>query len=157
MPDFSQLLHPPVESTLPPPVLPEELYPGIISSHPEFGENTNKNPYARLQVSITGWPEGVPESDRYQTDPETGVVAPIDPTRRKMSKDFFLTDAAYYRLDNFLKSMGKDVPVVNGAKDYETPLNNLLGERVLIEVRQIISNRTNEAINVSGDIYPYRP
>ncbi len=155
MPEFDELLQPPVESTLAPALLPEELYPGVISAHPESGRNTNKKPYARLQVTLTGWPDAVPEEARFQTEPETGTQVPIDPTKRRLRKDFFLTDEAYYHLRDFLTSMDLAPQVVNGKLDMLTPINKLLGRKVWIEVRQFVP-RDGTPMNVAGDIYPYR-
>jgi hypothetical protein len=108
----------------------------------------------RLPVGLLGWPASVHENERNQDDGEGGKI-PIDLSRKQLRKDFFLTPAAYFRLENFLVSMGFDIETdVDGNKDYETPVSQLLGKKVNVEVQRIL-NRQNEFINVVGELLPY--
>jgi len=151
--DPSSLLRPSARSTLPPPVITADLYPGVIKSY-ELAQSGNGNPLLRLPVGLLGWPDSVNENERYQDDGEGGKI-PIDLSRKQLRKDFFLTPAAYFRLENFLVSMGFDIQTdADGNKDYETPVSQLIGKKVNVEVQRILS-RQNEFINVVGELLPY--
>lgn len=151
--DPSSLLRPSAKSTLPPPVIPADIYPGVIKTY-EIAASTNGNPILRMPVGLIDWPDSINESDRYQDDGEGGKI-PIDLSRKQLRKDFFLTPAAYFRLENFLVAMGFDIETdADGNKDYETPVSQLLGKKVNVEVQRIL-NRQNEFINVVGELLPY--
>lgn len=153
MTDLSSLLRPTAVSTLPPPVIPADIYPGLIKTY-ELANSQNGNPMLRLQVAIMDWPPSVAKKDRVQTGPN-GEEIPVDLSKKQMRKDFFLTAAAYYRLEQFLEGMGFDIAVDEaGNKDYETPVSQLIGAPVMVEVQRILSNRTQEFINVCGDLLP---
>src|SRR5215471_11386625 len=138
MTDMSSLLRPPAAQTLPPPVIPANVYPGIIKTY-ELAQSNNGNPMLRLQVALLDWAEDVPQSERFQQGPN-GEQIPIDVSRKQLRKDFFLTQAAYYRLENFLSAMGYEVQVdAAGNKDYETPVTQLVGCKVGVEVQRIMS------------------
>lgn len=151
--DMSSLLRPPATSTLPPPVIPSDVYPGLIKTY-ELASSQNGNPMLRLQVALMDWPPSINKKDRVQLGPN-GEEIPIDLSKKQMRKDFFLTPNAYYRLEQFLEGMGFDVGMDGaGNKDYETPVSQLIGMQVDVEVQRILSNRTNEFINVCGELLP---
>jgi len=153
MTDMSSLLRPSAKLTLPPPVIPADIYPGLIKTY-EAAQSANGNPMLRIQLALTGWPDTVSPSDRVQIAPD-GEEIPIDLSRKQMRKDFFLTDAAYYRYENFLKAMGFEITTdAAGNKDYETPTTRLMGLAVRVEVQRILSRTTNEFINVVGELIP---
>jgi hypothetical protein len=155
MPDPTSLLRPSARSTLPPPVIPPDLYPGVIKSY-EIASSSNGNPLLRLPVGLLDWPETIGNEERFQEGPE-GEKIPIDLSRKSLRKDFFLTPAAYFRLENFLTAMGFDVQTdAAGNKDYETPVSQLIGQKVGVEVQRILSQRTNEFMNVVGELIPYK-
>jgi len=151
--DPTSLLRPSARSTLPPPCIPADLYPGVIKTY-EIAQSSNGNPLLRLPVGLIGWPPTVSAEDRVQDDGQGGSV-PIDLERKQLRKDFFLTPAAYFRLENFLTAMGFDIETdAEGNKDYETPVSQLLGRKVNVEVQRILS-RQGEFINVVGDLLPF--
>jgi hypothetical protein len=151
--DPSSLLRPSAKSTLPPPTIPANLYPGVIKSY-ELAQSNNGNPLLRLPVGLLDWPDSVNEGDRVQDDGQGGSI-PIDLSRKQLRKDFFLTPAAYFRLENFLTSMGFEIETdSDGNKDYETPVSQLIGKKVNVEVQRIL-NRQNEFINVVGELLPF--
>ena len=153
MTDVSSLLRPSAKSTLPPPVIPADVYPGIIKSY-EITSSSNGNPILRLPVGLTDWPDSIGMDERVQTA-EDGSTIPIDLSRKQLRKDFFLTPAAYFRLENFLVSLGFEVATdAEGNKDFETPVTQLIGQKVNVEVQRILSQRTNEFINVVGELLP---
>lgn len=151
--DMSSLLRPPAITTLPPPTIPADVYPGLIKTY-ELASSQNGNPMLRLQVALLDWPPSVNKKDRIQTGPN-GEEIPIDLSRKQMRKDFFLTPTAYYRLEAFLEAMGFEITTdAAGNKDYETPVSGLIGCKVGVEVQRILSNRTQEFINVCGELLP---
>ena len=151
--DPTSLLRPSAKTTLPPPCIPADLYPGVIKSY-EIAQSSNGNPLLRLPVGLLDWPDSIAEADRVQKT-EDGDSIPIDLGRKQMRKDFFLTPAAYFRLENFLIAMGFDIETdAEGNKDYETPVSQLIGKKVNVEVQRIL-NRQNEFINVVGELLPY--
>jgi hypothetical protein len=155
MTDISSLLRPSAKNTLPPPVIPADIYPGVIKSY-EINQSTNGNPLLRLPVGLLDWPATVPEEDRFQKGPD-GELIPIDLSRKQLRKDFFLTPAAYFRFENFLVSMGFEIQIdAAGNKDYETPVSQLIGQKVGVEVQRILSQRTNEFMNVVGELVPFK-
>jgi hypothetical protein len=151
--DPSSLLRPSAKATLPPPVIPPELYPGVIKSY-ELGQSSNGNPLLRLPVGLLDWPDAVGPADRVQDDGAGGSI-PIDLSRKQMRKDFFLTNAAYFRLENFLTAMGFDIETdAEGNKDYETPVSQLIGRKVYVEVQKILNRQQTEFMNVVGELLP---
>jgi hypothetical protein len=146
-------LRPSARETLPPPVIPADIYPGVIKSY-EITMSTNQNPILRLPVGLLDWPETVNKEYRYQTTPD-GEKIPIDLSKKPLRKDFFLTPAAYFRLENFLVAMGFDINTDSaGNKDYETPVSQLIGQKVGVEVQRILARNSNEFINVVGELVP---
>jgi len=124
-----------------------EHYPGKIQSY-EYGDsNANKTPYVRYQLSLTDWPDGVPEEKRYFKDRE-GNLVPINLQRVRLRRDFFLTDEALWRLDEFLRSCD----VEPDGKDYAEVCPQVIGCDVVIEVQQYLNQNTNEIGNQVGRV-----
>lgn len=147
-------LRPSARDTLPPPVIPADMYPGVIKSY-EITSSTNNNPILRLPVGLLDWPDTIELDKRFQIGPE-GEQIPIDLSRKQLRKDFFLTPAAYFRLENFLTAMGFEIATdSNGNKDYETPVSQLIGQKVGVEVQRILGRNSGEFINVVGELVPY--
>lgn len=140
MVDFSQLLKRPAGTHKRPPALPAGNYPAIISNYETGDRNKNRTPYVQFNVKLTDWPDTVPEDERTAPG-EDGAVAPIDLSKRSYRKQFYLTDDAIWRLDDFLVSMGMPN---DGSVTYQDFLPPLPGTPVLAE---IIQNMTD-----GGDI-----
>jgi|SRR5215472_5288550 len=148
-------LRPSARDTLPPPVIPADIYPGVIKSY-EITTSTNQNPILRLPVGLLDWPDTINADNRFQIGPE-GEQIPIDLSKKQLRKDFFLTPAAYFRLENFLVAMGFEIQTdSNGNKDYETPVSQLIGQKVGVEVQRILARNSSEFINVVGELVPYQ-
>lgn len=148
-------LRPSARDTLPPPVIPADIYPGVIKSY-EITTSTNMNPILRLPVGLLDWPDTIGQDHRFQIGPE-GEQIPIDLSRKQLRKDFFLTPAAYFRLENFLVAMGFEISTDSaGNKDYETPVSQLIGQKVGVEVQRILARNSSEFINVVGELVPYQ-
>lgn len=161
MTDLASYLRPSASNTLPPPILPATRYPGIIKGSGFAAVGANETPALRIQLAIDtrdpvtkGWPSDVEEKDKFQHGPN-GEQVPIDLEAPRFRKDFFLTPAAYFRLENFLVAMGFTIETDNeGNKNYEDAVNDLNGRTVDIEIQRIRSARTGELMNVVNDIYP---
>lgn len=140
MPDFSQLLKKPAGEHKKPPALPAGQYTGIIKSYEIGDQNKNHTPYVRFQVGLTGWPDSVDESER-STD---GTA--IDLSKKQLRKDFFFTDDALWRLDDFIKSCGVDA----SGRAYEEVLPEIIGLPVVVEVQQYMNQTNSEIGNQVG-------
>ena len=142
MVDFSAMLKKPAGLAKKPPALAPGDYPGIIKSFETGDANKNKTPYVRFHLGLMGWPESV-ASDEQQQD---GV--PIDLAKRPLRRDFFMTDDALWRLDEFIKSCG----VAASGKSYEEVLPMLVGQQVTVEVQQYMNQSTSDIGNQVGKL-----
>lgn len=153
MPDFSSLYNRPAGQTPKPPVLPIEVYPGIITKY-EMLEQTFGQPIPGLRVHlrIIGWPEAVPESSRSQRSPD-GRQIDIDLSKLPFRKDFQtpedFNDRAWFFFDEFLRSVGLNPESSN----YSDLLPQLVGQRVRVQVQQYMNQRTNEMLNQVGAVF----
>lgn len=140
-PNFSALLRKPAGEAKKPPALPAADYPAVLSSFELGDNNKNKTPYVRFMVKLTGWAESLDESDRDSD---------IDLVKRQMRKDFYLTDDALWRLDEFMKSIGIEA---NG-RTYEELFPEMMGMEVIAEVRQYMNQQTSEIGNQLEKLLP---
>lgn len=141
MPDFSQLLRKPAGEAKKPQALPAGDYPGRIKGH-EYGDsNKNKTPYVRFNLMLTGWADTVDDSERTDAEGKT-----LDISKRSLRRDFFLTDDALWRLDEFLASLGIDLT----GRSYEESIPEADGQEVLVEVQQYMNQQNNEIGNQVG-------
>lgn len=147
MVDFSQLLKKPAGQAVKPPVLPPADYPGIVKRHEVGDNNKNKTPYVRFFMGITDWPDSVAAEDRQYATAEGSK--PIDLAKREQRRDFFLTDDALWRLDEFLRSCG----IEPAGRPYEEVLPEVHGKLVLIEVQQgMRQDGSNDLFNQVGKV-----
>lgn len=134
MPDFSQLLRRPAGGHKKPPVLPPGDYEGVIVSHLMDESGQKKTPYLRIMIRPSGWPANVPDSwEVFNTTTgqmETVTKEMVDLTKKQLRKDFYLTEDAFWRLDEFLAAEG----VLAEGKTYEECFPELVGKPVLMEV-----------------------
>lgn len=122
MPDFSALLRRPAGQGKLPILLPAADYPGIVGGF-EFGESSKqKTPFVRFKVNLTDWP---------QEDVDEEAKAGIELGKRPQRVDFYLTEDAEYRLDNFLTSCGVDME----GRTYEETIPEAVGKEVVISIR----------------------
>lgn len=136
MPDFASLLNKPAGEAKKPPVLDAGDYPGVIKSYEPGESSQKKTPFIRFQVGLTGWPEGADPQTR-----EDGT--PIDLSTKTLRRDFFLTEDALWRLDEFLRSIGVEV----SGRTYADALPETVGAGVLVEVRQGMNQQSNDLFN----------
>lgn len=139
MADFSQFLRKPAGEAKKPQALPIGDYPGVVKSF-EFGDqNKNRTPYVRFHLGILDFAATVTEEEK---------AACGDLSKRQFRRDFYLTDDALWRLDEFLKSCG--VPLSGRA--YEEAIPEAAGAQVTVEVQQYVSDK-NEVGNQVGKLF----
>ena len=63
--DPTSLLRPSAKSTLPPPCIPPDLYPGVIKSY-ELTQSSGGNPLLRLPVGLLDWPSTISQNERVK-------------------------------------------------------------------------------------------
>lgn len=145
MPDFTAWLSKPAGKAVRPPALPVDKYPGRIQGYEYGDQNTNKTPYVRYQISLMGWPEDVPEEKKSYKDRE-GNIVPINLQRIRLRKDFYLTEDAFWRLDDFLRSCNISLD----GTTYQEVCPKAVSANVTVEVQQYLNNNTNELGNQVG-------
>lgn|SRR5215510_1842712 len=146
MVDFSQLLKKPAGEAKRPPTLPVGDYPAVIKGYEVGDSNRNKTPYFRFPIVLQDWPKD--SSDEWTVVDHEGNAslankADVDLSKRSMRMDFYVTDDALWRFDDFVRSCG-----INPAgRPYEEILPELVGQPVLAEVQQYLNQQTNETGN----------
>ena len=130
MANFGELLSRVSGEAKKPPVLPEGTYPGVIKSYEPGESGLKKTPYVRFHVQLTGWAD------------DAEPLSEVDPTKRAMRRDFFITDEALWRFDDFLRSCN-----VGLGRSYDEVLPDLIGMAVLAKVKQGMNTKTNELFN----------
>lgn len=145
--DMKSLLQKPAGSAPKPQALPVGNYGGKITRYEYDNKNKNQTPYVRYSVIFHTWPDNVSEDEKVMVDGE-GVAHPIDLTKRSLRKDFYLTDDALWRLDEFLKSMGLE------GGSYEELIPKAVGLDVVGEVQQYVNQSTSEIGNQLGRLLP---
>jgi hypothetical protein len=126
MVDFRNLLNVKLDDIAPPKALPAGTYHGIIQKFEVGDNNKNKTPYVRIHVSFTQ-----PGADIIPEDLEG-----IDLTQKRMSRDFFLTPDARYRLKELIASCG----IMTEGRAFDETLPELQNQPVLIEISQRLNN-----------------
>jgi hypothetical protein len=137
--DFKTLLSKPAGEAKKPPTLPAETYPGVIKSYELGDNNKNKTPYVRFHTQLVGWPDSVDDQELRKA---------VDLTKRQLRKDYYLTDEALWRLDEFLRSMGLEP----SGRTYEEVLPEAVNKPVNVEVQQYMNQQTNEVGNQIGNL-----
>ena len=149
MPDFSKLYKAPAGVAKRPQALPVstgEPYPGIVKSFElvEAPAGRNYSTIVRFHLGLTGWPDGVEESERLEDGPD-GQPRPIDLSKRQQRRDFY--DHMLYQLDDFVRSCG----INPEGRTYEEVLPELVGAEVQVEIGQYL-DRNNEIRNQVNNI-----
>lgn len=147
MPDFSKLANSKAGEAKKPKAIPEDNYPGIIKgfSFEPAPPGKQYEAIVRFNLGLTDWGPNVSESDKSQ-DMGNGAIRVIDLSKLQFRRDFY--DNVLYRLDDFIKSCGVDM---NG-RTYQEVLPELVGKRVIAQVKQYLNERTSDIGNNIGDI-----
>lgn len=137
MPNFAELLNKPSGQAKKPPVLDAGMYPVVIKGH-EMDESSNKKtPFIRFNLGVLGWPDGA----EPQTDDEGKA---LDLSKKTLRRDFFLTDDAMWRLDEFLRD---ELGLTLEGRPYTEVLLETTGAQCLADVRQGFNQNTNALFN----------
>lgn len=139
MPDFSQLMRQPAGAAKKPVALPMGDYPAVIKSFENGDQNANKTPYLRFHIGLTNFPDSITEEER----------ADIDLSKKQLRRDFYLTPEAFWRLDEFFRSVGVQF---DGVKTYEELAPEVVGASVIAEVQQYVNQKTSEIGNQVGKL-----
>ncbi len=142
MADFTSLLRKPAGEAKKPQELPVGDFGGIIKSYELGDNNQNKTPYVRFHLGLMTWPDSVSDEDKLQDG------KPIDLTKRQQRRDFYLTDEALWRLDEFLRSLN----IEPAGRAYDEVLPETVGALVTVEVQQFMNKKTNEMGNQVGRV-----
>lgn len=146
--NVSDFLNMPSGKSVRPVALPIETYSGIITSFERGESRQRKTPLVRFNVRLLDWPASIPESARMQPDGD-GVLQPIDLSKKTFRSDFFITEDALFRLDDFLRSCG----IEPDGTPYGALCARTIGARVSVEMGQYISESTGEIGNQVNRIY----
>jgi hypothetical protein len=126
-----------------PPNLPVADYPGIIKSYEIGDANANKTPYLRLAIGITGLPDSLDEDAR-------ATLEGVDLSKRSLRKDFYLSEDALWRLDEFLR----DMELIRPGVEYQEIWPELVGRHVLVSVGHYVNQKTMEVGNQINGLAP---
>lgn len=137
MVDFSALMRRPAGEAKKPEPLPAGLYSATIKGHELGDSNKNKTPYVRFSIGLIAPPDDV--------DLPEGT----DLSKRSLRRDYFFTEDALWRLDDFIRSCG----IVPAGRNYEEIVPDLHGAMVTAEVQQNMNEKTNEIFNQIGKLY----
>lgn len=139
---FSDLLRTVAGNAKPPPLLPDGLYPGVVTEY-KIDVNQNENTFVRYTCKPTG-------PGTYGGEPiEAAEFEGIDFSKKAMRKDFFITADALLRFENFLKSCGLDL---TQGKTYEELAAEVVGCEVQMQVGHYTNKKTGELGNQCEDI-----
>jgi len=139
MVDFTSLLKKPAGEAKKPPALDAGDYPAVIKSYELGDQNKNKTPYVRFQVGLTGWPDGA--------EPQTNASGEvIDLAAKQLRRDYYLTEDALWRLDDFLRAIG----IEPEGRTYDEVLPETVGTQVTAEVQQYLNQTNNDVGNQIG-------
>lgn len=128
--DFTSLLSKPLDDVKAPIPLPAGTYYGIIKEYKFDESQEKKTPFIRFSIQLTGAGDDV-----YVEE-----VASIDWSKKQLRKDFYLTEAALFRLKKFLESLGIDTV----GKSFDSLIPETQGATVLAEVTQRPNTRNPE-------------
>lgn len=137
--DFAQLLSKPLDDVKKPPALPHGTMLGVIKKY-EFGDNnTNKTPYCRFDIGLTGAGAGM----------DAAELEGIDLSKRSFRKDFYLTGDADWRLKNFIESLGIDTKGRTFAETVPETLNLPVSCEM---IQQNSTKNPGELVNFLGEV-----
>jgi hypothetical protein len=139
--NFKHLLARPAGQAERPKALPAGDYPGIIAKFEQGESSQKKTPYVRFLTNITGWPDTVEEEDRVLHKPD-GTTSPIDLSKKQQKVDYYLTDDALWRLDEFIRSAGLET----AGKSYEEIIPECVGVHVTLAITQENNDTGDEVV-----------
>lgn len=140
--DFSALLSTPMDDIKRPPPLPAGNYLGRITKYEFLESSEKKTPHVRYTVSV--------ESAKEDIDPAD--LEGIDFTKKQLRADFYLTEAALWRLTEFLEGLG----IEKTGRKLSDAIPEAIGMEVAFSVLQRMNSRkpTEPPFNEIGEIGP---
>lgn len=130
MPDFTNLLHRPMDEIKQPEAWPQGLYPGRILRYEPGESSQKKTPYIRFTVAPTGFPDDM-EDEAKQTLKLDG---------KTFRADYYLTEDSIFRLRDLAAELGH-----SGMLDEALP--QMVGSDVKIDLVQELNQQTNAIFN----------
>jgi hypothetical protein len=120
MASFEEILNRPASENKPPPAYPAGTYHCLIDGLPEHGKSNNGNDFFRYKFKILALGPDV--------DPKEAAEQQV--VGKTFTNDYYVTDAATWRLTEFLSNLGLDTktslkPLIN-----ESP-----GQQVMVTLR----------------------
>lgn len=126
--DFGDLLRKPLGDIHRPPALPKGTYFGVISSRRFAKLGTEGTPAVEFVTNLTGAGEDV--------DPDE--LNGIEIMKAKLSKTFWITPKAEYRLKDFAASCGIDI---SDSRSLGEMIEDCLNKEVILGVEKIINKK----------------
>lgn len=141
--NFQELLKKPVTSAVKPPTKPAGTYMATIMAFNFDESSKKKTPYVRFQLGNVQ-----PGPDINPDDLVSAAGEPIDLSKWKPGRDYYLTDDAYYRLRELIQSCGIAVE----GRDFSETIPELRGKQVQMTVIQKPSDNGEELYNEVTDL-----
>lgn len=131
--DLRTLMDKPLDSYERPKPLPSGTYLGIVKGHTvDKAKNENETPYVKFTVQIMS----------AEADVDADLLVDVDFTKKQLSKTFYLTEDAGYRLKDFIKSCG-----LSGSGGLAQALEEVKGAQVMVFVTTKASKSGDEFYN----------
>jgi len=144
MVDFRSLLDKPAGEAEKPKPLPAGDYPATIMSWLTDNKNKKQTPYVRFTFKVNGLPEDASPEDFQRAD-----GTPMDLSKLKFSRDYYLTDDALWRLDKLLEDLG----IETSNRSYGETIPETVGMEVMIEIQQQMNQETDQVYNQVGKVW----
>jgi hypothetical protein len=138
MADFRSLLQQPMDDVKRPPTWPAGTYHGIVKSHEFRVSRLKKTPSVQYHLGVLSAGEDI--------DPDS--LEGIDLSKRDLTKDYYLTEDALFRVKEFLESCG----VSTTGRALGECIPEVLNARVLITVTQSATEDGKSTRNEIGDV-----
>lgn len=140
MPNFQELLSRPLDEIKRPPALPPGTYFGSIKSYEPGASSQKKTPFVKFHLAVSHAGDDVTAED----------LAGIELGKKQLSKDFYLTADAEWRLKEFLVSLG----IETTGRTFQSTLPETIGKAVMMDVRQRMNAQKPEdpAFNDVADV-----
>lgn len=146
--DFSAILGASVGSAPQPKPLPEGTYSGVIDGVPKTQARNTKEGQKGVVTITIALQEAADDVDA-EALAESGGLIRNDGRPRMVSTDFWLTEDAMYRFDNFLQGFGYNA---DSGKSYQEAMEELDGREVTLSVKQREYQRKDGSTAIAVDI-----
>lgn len=138
MPDFNELMRAPADTFKRPIPLPVGTYQGRMGKYEIKKSKEKQTPYIQWQIQLLAAGDDIKPED----------LSGIEVEKKVLSRNFFVTPDASYRLTEFLKTCGIDV----AGRTFNELLPEAMGASVLVSVIQRPSKDGKELFNEIQDL-----